>query len=194
MRGACVMCRTRRSTTRRATRERRRIPDPGDALLDPLSITALALLLVNDHILKAAVPGFVTGKLSDLAGLAFFPLLLLSAWELALAALHRWPGPSTRALTIAVSVTAIAFVSIKTLPAAGAAFAYVLSVSQWIFALPVHALTGQPFGSPNAIAVVVDDSDLLALPALLVAVWVASSRTRAVPIGRSMAAKPSTPS
>ena len=35
----------------------------GDALLSPLPCLAIALLLLNDHVLKAAWPGPVTGKL-----------------------------------------------------------------------------------------------------------------------------------
>ncbi len=44
----------------------------------PVWIFALALLLLNDHLLKGAgvLPGWVTGKLSDLAGLFVAPALL----------------------------------------------------------------------------------------------------------------------
>lgn len=41
-------------------------------------ITSLLLLLVNDAWLKAAYPGLVTGKLSDIAGVALVTLLLLT--------------------------------------------------------------------------------------------------------------------
>lgn len=37
-------------------------------------IVAVAILVVNDHVLKAVWPGFVTGKVSDFAGLFAFPL------------------------------------------------------------------------------------------------------------------------
>jgi hypothetical protein len=48
------------------------------ALASPLWWAALAVLLVNDHFLKRAglVPGWLTGKLSDLAGLVVAPPLL----------------------------------------------------------------------------------------------------------------------
>jgi hypothetical protein len=50
------------------------------ALTSPLYLLALAILLLNDHLLKAAAPGLVTGKLSDFAGLfafaAFWAVLL----------------------------------------------------------------------------------------------------------------------
>src|SRR5690606_8292496 len=49
-------------------------PVAGDGLLHPAPLAAIGLLLLNDHWLKAAFPGSITGKLSDFAGLAFFPL------------------------------------------------------------------------------------------------------------------------
>lgn len=38
-------------------------------LTSPVYLLALAVLLLNDHVLKELAPGFVTGKLSDFAGL-----------------------------------------------------------------------------------------------------------------------------
>jgi hypothetical protein len=51
-------------------------PVPGDGLLHPIVLLAIGILLINDHVLKSAWPGAVTGKLSDIAGLVFFPLLV----------------------------------------------------------------------------------------------------------------------
>ena len=45
-------------------------------LLHPAFLLALAVLLVNDHVLKAAVASPITGKLSDVAGLVVLPVLL----------------------------------------------------------------------------------------------------------------------
>jgi hypothetical protein len=42
----------------------------------PVTVVALLVLVVNDHVLKAAYPGVVTGKLSDAAGLVLAPPLL----------------------------------------------------------------------------------------------------------------------
>ncbi len=52
--------------------------DPARALRHPLWWGALALLLVNDHVLKGSglLPGWLTGKLSDCAGLVVAPVLL----------------------------------------------------------------------------------------------------------------------
>jgi hypothetical protein len=59
-------------------------------------LVALSLLLFNDFWLKAAHPGFVTGKLSDFAGIALIALPLLAAFP-------------ARAKTIYVAI-ALAFV------------------------------------------------------------------------------------
>jgi len=49
-----------------------------DDLCHPLPLAAVLVLAVNDHLLKGSdlLPGWLTGKLSDVAGLFFFPLLL----------------------------------------------------------------------------------------------------------------------
>jgi hypothetical protein len=51
---------------------------PGEELLHPLPVAAMVVLGLNDHWLKGSdwLPGWVTGKLSDFAGLMFFPLFL----------------------------------------------------------------------------------------------------------------------
>lgn len=47
------------------------------ALMSPLSLAAIAVLLVNDHLLKQLWPSALTGKLSDFAGLYFAPYIVL---------------------------------------------------------------------------------------------------------------------
>ncbi len=51
---------------------------PERALLTPLWVGSLVLLVINDHLLKGAgvLPGVLTGKLSDFAGLIVAPVLL----------------------------------------------------------------------------------------------------------------------
>lgn len=43
-----------------------------DVFVTPLFVAALFLLLLNDHVLKYSFPGWLTGKLSDFAGLFVF--------------------------------------------------------------------------------------------------------------------------
>ncbi|WP_066935324.1 hypothetical protein [Microtetraspora fusca] len=57
----------------------------------PVTVLALAVLLLNDHVLKGLWPGPVTGKLSDVAGLVVAPPLA--------ALLLRCPAPAAIALT-----------------------------------------------------------------------------------------------
>ena len=84
-------------------------------LVDPTVIGAVALLAVNDHVLKGRgwLPGWLTGKLSDLAGLYFFPVLLVVLAE----SLGRRRRPA-RSLTAAAAtvLTGLVFAALKTSP------------------------------------------------------------------------------
>lgn len=46
-----------------------------------LYIFALVILIINDHVLKHAYPGWITGKISDVAGLLIFFLFLSSFFK-----------------------------------------------------------------------------------------------------------------
>lgn len=114
---------------------------PGLALLSPAWLVALAVLLANDHWLKYAdiAPGWLTGKLSDLAGMIVAPVLL--------AVLLRVRGRGgLLACHVAVGVV---FAAIKLSPACA---------DGWSWAM---GLLGYPW------TIVVDPTDLLALPFLL---------------------------
>src|SRR5918995_4450814 len=80
-------------------------------LASPVFVLALVVLVLNDHVLKQAWPGWVTGKLSDVAGLVVAPLLLAAVLTLV-----RTP----RAVTVALGATGAGFVVCK-MSAAGAA-------------------------------------------------------------------------
>jgi hypothetical protein len=142
---------------------------PGDGLLHPLVLAAIGLLLVNDHVLKAAWPGLVTGKLSDFAGLLFFPLFLQAAAEVGGALAGRPLVANQRVLAVAIAATAAAFIAIQLWPVAAEAYAVSLGHLQWLAGLLPSTLAGAPIGSPTRVLVTADPSDLLALPMLLVA-------------------------
>jgi hypothetical protein len=115
---------------------------PARALLTPTWIGALALLVANDHWLKGSglLPGVLTGKLSDFAGMLVAPVLLAALL-----------GVRTRGALLACHVAvAIVFTGIQ------------LSTG---FAAQWSALMGL-FGHPWTITC--DPTDLLALPFLLV--------------------------
>lgn len=151
---------------------------PGDAMLHPLVLGALLLLVVNDHWLKQELArtalDVVTGKLSDVAGLAFFPVLLFSLVEIAL---RRAPA-SVRVVLGCVIVTEVVFALSKTWLPAAELYRGAIASLQW----PVHALLAVLDGRalPGLVGVrhVMDPSDLVALPAAAVAVVVGLRRAR----------------
>jgi len=112
------------------------------ALAHPLWWVAAILLALNDHLLKGALPelSMLTGKLSDVAGLLVAPFLLAVLI-----------GARSRAAVIACHV------------ATGAVFAAInLSTSAAAGMELATAWTPWPW------AIMVDPTDLIALPALLI--------------------------
>jgi hypothetical protein len=157
-------------------------PDPvarrrGELLLHPATILATIVLVANDHWLKSAYPGLLTGKLSDYAGLVLFPLLVAGLWEL----LSR-PGKPVamstqrRALVVATIVTAVAFAAVKTLPQATQLYGQVIGMAQWIAAGPLAVLRNGSFGPLRSATTLSDPGDLIALPAVLLPYWLSQGR------------------
>lgn len=97
---------------------------PVGEFFHPLSLLSLAILLLNDWFLKPSswAPESLTGKLSDFAGLLFFPLLLTALTNTMLLALNRL-GLSCDftlrryKLLTAIIVTALVFTVLKLVPA-----------------------------------------------------------------------------
>ncbi len=118
----------------------------------PISIAAIAVVLLNDHLLRHAWPSWLTGKLSDFAWLIFAPFLLM--------AILAWiPLRSNRRDEIvgygSIIGTGLIFGLAKTLPEF---HAFTIKI--------LEALTGWP----NVLRI--DSTDTLALPALLIAWWI----------------------
>lgn len=84
-------------------------------LAHPTSLVTIGILLINDHVLKGAgvFPGWFTGKLSDLAGLFFFPLLL-GVFLAAVAALMGIVRRSEAYIRWAAWLTAAVFALVNT--------------------------------------------------------------------------------
>ncbi|HHH11712.1 MAG TPA: hypothetical protein ENK23_06535, partial [Sorangium sp.] len=110
------------------------------SLLHPLWLAALALLVVNDQLLKTAgvLPTWLTGKLSDFAGLVVAPVLLV-----ALLGLRK-----TKLRALAVFAVAAVFAAIHVSPIAAHALE---QMTAWL---------GVPW------RIVVDPSDMIALAVL----------------------------
>ncbi|WP_448629864.1 hypothetical protein [Cellulomonas soli] len=123
---------------------------------------ALVLLLVNDHLLKGWLGSWWTGKASDLAWLVVAPALLAVALT-TLAAVTARPHPDQRRATrdwatVSLAVTGIVFVLVKSSEFAARAASAVLT-----------AVAGPSL-------VLADPTDLLTLPALVVA-WAVARAT-----------------
>jgi hypothetical protein len=130
-------------------------------MVHPVSIGAVALLLVNDHVLKPRWPGFVSGKLSDVAGLIVLPLLVLAVAQLVAAGL-RLPRPTIAFLAGSIVTIGVVYSAGEIAPGVSAA----LETAWGIVRSPVDLLIR---GGPTETMLVGDLSDLLALPALAIA-------------------------
>jgi hypothetical protein len=117
-------------------------------LCHPATLLALVVLVVNDHVLKAAFPGLLTGKLSDVAGLVLAPPLVAVLLTLVVPRLR----PRAAALVGLVAV--------------GAGFAVVKSIG---YAAELASLAWSALAGPSLVRA--DRTDLLTLPALGLAWW-----------------------
>ncbi|MEU8296690.1 hypothetical protein AB0C04_05315 [Micromonospora sp. NPDC048909] len=126
----------------------------------PFSVAALVLLVVNDQLLKAAFPGLVTGKLSDVAGLVIAPPLVAVLLTLLAPRL-----PARAAVGVGLGLVGVGFAVVKSSGYAAAGASAIWSV----------------VSGPSLVRA--DRTDLLTLPALLVAAW-SWSRARREPVGR----------
>jgi hypothetical protein len=156
-------------------------PSPGSGLLDPVAVAALVGLVVNDHVLKAASAGtaftVVTGKLSDVFGLVFFPVLVVAGTEIAASAVQRFRGPSQRTAQIVAAAVAVTFIGMKCSDVVGDVYASTLGALQWPFRALFAAMRGAALPTVRAVAHVVDPTDIVAVPGVL---WcVRQARVRA---------------
>lgn len=157
------------------------IQTPLDPLCRPAPLIALGVLLCNDHVFKGAgvLPPIATGKLSDFAGLFLFPILLAVALRALRAAVR--PGldrADARARPasfdrvgpiLAAVVTGAGFIAVKMWPAFNRALADIWGEN------------------------VMDASDLVAVPMVVVAVmWLRVHDDRAIS-AREDASPPSRP-
>ena len=140
---------------------------PGDLLLSPWALVSVAIILINDHVLKDAFGNTLTGKLSDIAGVFLFPLLLLSILEVL-----RRSLVGRAAIAWSISVTGIGFAAVKMVAPVGDAYEWVIGFLRWA--------AGGFRGDILPILVFRDPSDLLVLPILFASYLVIThNRTRA---------------
>jgi hypothetical protein len=136
-----------------------------------VAVAAVLLLVVNDHLLKGAgVPGILTGKLSDVAGVVFLPLLLAASWEWGRHLLRR-AVPATISWQPCVA-TAAAFAAIQLSSGAAMLYGRTLGLLRWVPTVAWAAMSGRPTPPVVVVSCVPDLSDPLVLPFCLLPAWV----------------------
>lgn len=152
---------------------------PLTMLLRPLPLAALLVLAMNDHVLKGGglLPSWLVGKLSDFAGLLFFPLLLVTLWNLVCEGVNTLIGrtrllasPTSTQLVTACILTGVGFSAVQIHPAVADVYRQV-----------THSVVSLVGASARVTS---DPTDLLALPSLLVTFWVGQRAIARVPPGR----------
>lgn len=144
---------------------------PYDEALAPAPVLALVVLVVNDRVLKVEAPSWLTGKLSDIAGLAVAPLVLTAAIDVVLWLVSR--------AGVKVDWTLRRWKLWAAIAATGAVFA---AVKLW--APSSRALADLLAGVFGNARIVTDPTDLLTLPALAIAWWHGRRTLAHVPYGR----------
>lgn len=162
-----------------------RNPAPGGALLHPVTLTALFTLALNDQVLKRACPSWLTGKLSDFAGVLLLPIFLHALSELAAARAWRRPLSAVngdRWLLVCVVLSLSAFALPEVWKPAEVAYRYGLGGARWPFRALAALLFGQELPHVRPVQATADVTDLLALPMGFVAF--ALGRRSPRPLGR----------
>ncbi|HYQ26859.1 MAG TPA: hypothetical protein VER04_06560 [Polyangiaceae bacterium] len=151
---------------------------PGRALLHPLAVLSLLLLIANDHWLKHAHPGVLSGKLSGFAAVLLLPLFLHALFELSYrASTRRLPSArvANRALCACLAVTCLVYAPPELWPPAETAYRYGLGALQWPFRGLWSLVRGEPAAGFLPVRATADPSDLVALIMLWVA-WRVAKR------------------
>lgn len=174
---------------------------PGALLLRPAALLALLALALNDHLLKGAAAGWdatypaaaalgrwLTGKVSDVAGMYLFPLVLAALGEAA-ARVSGW-APRRRTLAwMASGSTAAIFAAVKVWPGANAALARMVGPMALdatdLLALPMTLLAAREIAlgspAPGQLAETSPAARVTRLAAICVATLVCAATTQAPP-------------
>lgn len=151
---------------------------PGDLVLHPVALVGLTLLVLNDHVLKGVGPGWLTGKLSDVAGLLFLPFLLLAVYDV----VRRGRPPGVRASVVVGVGTGVLFAAVKLLDPVRAAAAAVAGIARAPLDAATALLTGRGAPPVGPVTIVADPSDVLAVAACAAVVLVVRRARRRRPL------------
>jgi len=142
-----------------------------------VAVAAVVMLAVNDHLLKHAYPGWITGKLSDVAGMIFFPLLLTTLLWAIVPPRVRSRDAHERLLLAACLATALMFTLTKTTLSGNEAYRFTWGALQWPYRALRALAHGRALPGIARVVLVRDPSDVLAVPFVLLA-YLAGTRRR----------------
>lgn len=98
----------------------------------PLPLAMVALLAWNDLVLKPYAPGFLTGKLSDVAICFFLPLFVSAMLGLC----APW-SPRAR-VRVGAAITAVLFTALEVIPAAADLFCTAIPAAARLVGIRLH--------------------------------------------------------
>lgn len=153
------------------------LEDRASLLLRWDAVLALGVLVANDRLLKGHGPGRLTGKLSDIAGLYLFPLVVVATTETMYRMVNVRPPSRTHVAGLAAIATAATFVAIKLSAPAGDLFQATFGWLRWPLSAGEAWVAGDGFRARAHVELVRDSTDLLAVPMVGVA-WVVHGRNR----------------
>lgn len=151
-------------------------PGPADCIRHPVVLGMMLLWGLNDHVFKAWFANPLTGKLSDVAGLAVVPLIPVCVYGLLCAARKRPATHHRMVLLTSLLTVGCLFAAVNTQPMCSDAYQWATSVAQWPFRAAVHLLVGRAPPLLLPLVHTLDPTDLLMLPALLIP-WKVAQRT-----------------
>ena len=137
---------------------------PGDCIRHPVCITMLIVWLLNDHVWKEVWGNALTGKLSDIAGLVVFPMMLTALYEFYCSYLNQAPISLRRVHWVSLGFSALIMILIN-LSEWGADFVRVtLGYIQW----PFQCLWHHKITSLQPVQLTEDPTDLWTLVTLII--------------------------
>jgi hypothetical protein len=135
--------------------------DARRALFRPLPALAVATLVLNDHVMKRVFHNALTGKVSDVAGMVFFPVFLWGALSYVVPRTRQ----SLHALLWLSLLTASVFSLVKVWAPANVLYGWGLGILQWPFRATARIVRGRLSWPSLAVApTLLDATDLLASP------------------------------
>ncbi len=150
-------------------------PTLADAIRHPVTLGMMVLWGLNDHVFKDWFSNSITGKLSDVAGLAVVPLIPVCLYGMVCSARKQPTKHAKHVLYFSLFAVGTLFAAVNTLPMASDAYQYMTAVAQWPFRAIAQALTATTLPALKPLNHTLDPSDLWTLPALLIPWWVSGS-------------------